>query len=126
MKRVLFFLSVITFNGVMFGQTLSSYSTVSVDFSDNEVYGSGIYYQKTIGMYPQMTISCFDATYNGTVTGFLSISYNASGCNTYRLNAPILIRDIVQHKFSDTVYFCGTKRLQYPDDTIGVMGFFCG
>lgn len=43
MKRVLFFLSVITFNGVMFGQTLSSYSTVSVDFSDNEVYGSGIY-----------------------------------------------------------------------------------
>ena len=73
MKRVLFFLSVITFNGVMFGQTLSSYSTVSVDFSDNEVYGSGIYYQKTIGMYPQMTISYFDATYNGDVTGFLSI-----------------------------------------------------
>lgn len=108
----------------MFGQTLSSYSTVSVDFSDNEVYGSGIYYQKTIGMYPQMTISCFDATYNGDVTGFLSISLDAIACKTYRIDAQFLIRDIVQHKFSDTVYFCGTKRLQNPDDTIGVMGFF--
>ena len=108
----------------MFGQTLSSYSTVSVDFSDNEVYGSGIYYQKTIGMYPQMTISCFDATYNGDVTGFLSISSDAIACKTYRIDAQFLIRDIVQHKFSDTVYFCGTKRLQNPDDTIGVMGFF--
>lgn len=121
--RLLPILLLLFFLNQTYGQSLNNYATISAISSGSINYNSNTYYQKTIGYYPQMTISCHEAIADNEYSGFLTILKDAISVHTYILSPRILIRDMVQFDFSDTVYFCGVRLPYGTNDSIGVMGF---
>ncbi len=75
----------------------------------------------TIGVYPDMAVSYHDVTVSpGNFVGYVTINKNASLIHRIELFPHGLrILDMVQHDFTNRIFFCGTK-----GDTVGVLGYF--
>lgn len=127
MKKFLFLLTATSVSlwGQVFSQTLI---TSSIELANNIVFNSSAQYQKTIGFYPQRALTCFEAVSEGTYRGFLTIANINGKAKTYKLQPQIMIRDMYQMFFTDTVYFCGTHIISdiYSGsvDSVGVWGYF--
>lgn len=109
-------------------QSIVPYSTVTSTMTgDSYVYSGYVSYDKTIGLYPDMTLSCHEAMTPSGKTCFLTVNRNLTANNyftsRYIIQNNILIRDMVQHNMTDTIYFCGT-RIKLNGDSVGIVGWF--
>lgn len=124
MKKSFFLFIIVTvLCSSSFGQPFTTYQTFSAVVNNGVSSSSSVQYERTIGMYPERTVTCYEVDISGSNIGYVTIALNTQDANTYLLYPIIMIRDMVQRGNSDTVYFCGTRRdVQY--DSVGVMGYF--
>lgn len=107
-----------------FGQPITSFVSLSQHVSNTGiVFGGSILYDKTIGMYPQKAVSCYEGVISGERRGVITIVKDTMSAKSYVLYPQILVRDMVQSGFSDRVCFCGARWDPVLHDSIGVMGY---
>lgn len=96
---------------------MTTYATAIYDYNTQNTPFRPSINSITIAFYPEMAVSYHEDT---SSTGFVSVLNSATpNANAHKLQAGYYIKDMVQHAFSDTVYFCGTWQ-----NTVGVLGFF--